>query len=301
MQEADDTFDADFEIAECATELRMVRLRNAKRVAAQRKRACVREAEHQQADRRDSSELDVAAHELLALRHAPPEVESEGARLGRIVQQAVDGQLAGQRVIVLRRAVEFPAGVGEALDAYVRNRRQFSIQDNDARNQAYLEFGSVARNKQQLTEMLDWLTAVFKLVMPGRQPVGWTARWSEPGCATQHPHYDYPPQRVPEDWQERAFSMRLCTCDGGLLPVWEDERKLEEFELIRLNRGDMVLFRSDVLHTGAPYEHGHRYTLHVYLDSKLVVHRHDYVKRLELTDEQLAKVDEDVKAACARL
>jgi hypothetical protein len=300
MAEADDVLAA--ELAECSEHLRNVRMANAHRVAAQRKRV---RALDDGAEDAPASEVDEAAQELLALRDAEPQVESEGARLGRIVQQAIDGQTADRRVIVLRRAVLFPPDFEEQLARVVGNRVTYSIQDEYARCQANLELGRIRRSRHllKLAEVLNHLIDLLAVIMPGRVPADWTALWSNPGCATQHPHFDYHRDSpMPENWRERAFSMILATSDGALLPVWNDKEHMEQVEVFRLDKGDLIFFRSDVLHAGAPYEGGHRYRIHAYMDSQAVAHEHGKVDRLdELTEEQLAKIDEDVKRACASL
>lgn len=292
------------ELAECLGHLRNVRMTNAHRVAEQRKRVRALDDDAEAAPRH-SSEIDEAAQELLALRDAEPQIESEGARLGRTVQQAIDGQIEDRRVIVLRRAVLFPPEFEEQLVRIVGNRVTYSIQDNYARCQANLDLGRIRRTQslRKVTEVLDHLIDLLAVIMPGRAPTDWTALWSNPDCATQHPHFDYHRDNpMPENWRERAFSMILATSDGALLPVWNDKEQMEQFEVFRLDKGDLIFFRSDVLHTGAPYAGGHRYRIHAYMNSRTIAHEHGRVDRIEeLTEEQLAKIDEDVKITCASL
>src|SRR3546814_6573784 len=160
-----------------------------------------------------------------------------------------------------------------------------------------------------LTLPLRELDALMGIGFFGRERNAWTALWSDPGCTLQQPHSDFKLTNaklrscggVPDDIEQRAFSMLFCTSDGGILPIWVDDDNLEQFQLLQLNRGDVCFFHSDVTHAGAPYALGHRYRIHVHLDSKQVYHLAGYVEQVKMSKLELQRLNDLVASATQRL
>src|SRR3546814_15877576 len=81
-----------------------------------------------------------------------------------------------------------------------------------------------------LTQRLRELDALMGIGFFGRERNAWTALWSDPGCTLQQPHSDFKLTNaklrscggVPDDIEQRAFSMLFCTSDGG---IWRSEER----------------------------------------------------------------------------
>lgn len=79
---------------------------------------------------------------------------------------------------------------------------------------------------------------------------------SNPECKQQQWHYDYDPTEV------RAASVKPL----GVLVALQDGTRFEtRGKTHRLSRGDVLLFRGDLLHAGAAYE-SENTRVHTYLD-----------------------------------
>src|SRR3546814_17486056 len=70
---------------------------------------------------------------------------------------------------------------------------------------------------------------------------------------------------------------------------------LLEPEVVHFNTGDVVVFRCDVLHSGAAYEHGHSFHIHCHLDSSVVLHSVGYVAQLNLQARELKTIYQTCK------
>lgn len=90
----------------------------------------------------------------------------------------------------------------------------------------------------------------------------------------------------------------MSTSDGAVLPVWRNCENLNCFEVIRFDKGDAVLFRWDVFHAGAPYESGHSFRLHAYLESSTILHDHNAVVHVDMNVDGYEAMQDMVKDAC---
>jgi hypothetical protein len=111
----------------------------------------------------------------------------------------------------------------------------------------------------------------------GHAPTGFVLLVSDPGCARQAAHQDYVPTETllatPD--AEMPLLFLLALDPDTTLDVWPGSHRFRdtgttdsiERETLRLEPGDAVLFRGDLIHAGSAYETAtpnHR--IHVYLD-----------------------------------
>lgn len=253
-----------------------------------------------------------ASNALVMLRDDPqppalhPSVLASQRRR-QMINHLLEAQERGEKVIVLRNAVELPPGFDAGLDELVGGvgpaERQ-SIQPDRTRHQVALPIDR--RMPKPVMQAMTEIDAIVRFGFFGRTPSAYMALWSNEGCLLQHPHSDFkftgPPPPLPDDINERAFSMLFCTNDGGILPIWDDDDDLEQFELVQLNRGDLCFFRYDVTHAGAPYPAGHKYRIHTHLDSASIVHQLGYIHKVRLhRGETIKKFNKLVTDAVVQL
>ena len=97
--------------------------------------------------------------------------------------------------------------------------------------------------------------------------------------------------------EEISFSVLFSTSDGALLPVYVDKQHTHEPTVYALNRGDMVVFRYDCWHSGAPYSEGHRYRIHCYLESDRVLHEKGFFSTKRIRAGEMETIHERVELA----
>ena len=81
---------------------------------------------------------------------------------------------------------------------------------------------------------------------------------SEPGCARQRWHTDYPAPAV-RDLARPPFGCLTALMPNTTLDIWPNQ-------VIKLDPGDMVFFRGDVVHAGSAYEQLN-VRVHTYIES----------------------------------
>ena len=93
----------------------------------------------------------------------------------------------------------------------------------------------------------------------------WQLLVSKPGCAPQAPHADWDPQPN----VHKAFACLVAIQDGTTLDVFPGF-KIGERTQVCLSKGDVLMFRGDLIHAGSAYCKRNA-RLHVYFDSPEVV------------------------------
>ena len=105
----------------------------------------------------------------------------------------------------------------------------------------------------------------------------WVILKSKPGCKEQLPHCDYLPsndfKNCPEDYVPLLSLIALET--NTKINVWKNsigyltgllpQTKIKK-TILSLDKGDMFVFRGDLVHAGASYD-DENIRLHAYLDS----------------------------------
>ena len=133
--------------------------------------------------------------------------------------------------------------------------------------------------------MLGFAEAIFKIAFPAHEVHDWNVLESLPNCTEQQRHTDYNRQVVEDAVRVHGpqccpFGAILSFTDGMILPVWRSSAS--EKEVLRLNRGDMIIFKAITIHAGGAYPEGHFGRLHAYLD-------HECVHRLDNTTDRVDK------------
>jgi hypothetical protein len=188
------------------------------------------------------------------------------------MNELLEAQERGDRVIVLRQAVELPAQSDEQLHALVTS---LGDKQNIQQKRHQVALPMDLRMPRMVRNVMAELDAIVRYGFLGRTPSTYVALWSDAGCQVQRPHSDFKfpdpaqPLPLPDDIHDRGWSMLFSTHDGGILPIWQDDDHLEDFELIPLNRGDLCFSRYDVVHAGAPYPAGHKYRIHTRMRIRL--------------------------------
>ena len=104
---------------------------------------------------------------------------------------------------------------------------------------------------------------------------------SAPGCNEQTPHTDYNIATFPVDINRVPWSVILCVDLQSQFVLWRNSHKhiRDEYAVagcgdvarvdLHLNKGDVLVFRGDLLHAGARYERKN-IRIHAYVDHPLV-------------------------------
>ena len=139
----------------------------------------------------------------------------------------------------------------------------------------------------KLQDMLNSINGFLSRAYPYNTACDWSVLESLPDCGEQLPHRDYHGAPFlgagPFDVSYAAI---LCITDGGYLKVYNCSSEGISQELIELSRGDLVVFRGDLIHAGTASVNGHFARLHAYLDSESI--KHDTTSELvDITDQQI--------------
>jgi hypothetical protein len=114
----------------------------------------------------------------------------------------------------------------------------------------------------------------------GHTPTGFVLLASDPGCARQAAHQDYVPDDTLLSTPDCSLPLLfLLALEGDTaLDVWPGSHRFRGADTteridrttLRLEPGDAVLFRGDLIHAGSAYETAPNCRIHVYLDHPAV-------------------------------
>lgn len=122
----------------------------------------------------------------------------------------------------------------------------------------------------------DQLVSLLQKECPGHSIRGMAVLRSEPGCLPQIPHTDYAEVLVESPWYDWTTDQVPLGCvvalqDGTVFDVWPGAIRFK-FEghtfchqQLVLNRGDVVVFRGDLVHAGAGFDRSN-VRVHCYLE-----------------------------------
>ena len=143
--------------------------------------------------------------------------------------------------------------------------------DNDRRIQYFLNFSKLDGKVRRKLELLN---TFLRSGFPFCEPTDWVCLASLPGCERQSQHTDFDAgliRRATNDGINVAafpYSCLAAINDGAKLYISSDKRE----KAISYNRGDVIIFRGDIVHAGTESVEGHFGRIHVYLDSANVKH-----------------------------
>jgi hypothetical protein len=131
--------------------------------------------------------------------------------------------------------------------------------------------------RQKEIQPIAQMDKVLQKWFPGKLLNTWFLLYSVGGCKQQIPHTDYSPG---EHWKricnENVPLAALTTLSPrSKLVVWPGNIRfakvptMQEAKVLHYKRGDLVLFRGDLVHAGAAFEKDN-FRIHVYLDSAAV-------------------------------
>lgn len=146
----------------------------------------------------------------------------------------------------------------------------FNYNEKAARDDGKRLQVSVPRDGSRALAMLR--DGVASVVPRGHVCGEWVALLSEPGCQRQHPHCDYNPDVVRHLRDEHMPLAAVVGVEPGTrLIVWPGcirgrvPGEGDEGTTVAIEPGTALLFRGDLVHAGAAYEHANA-RLHVYVD-----------------------------------
>ncbi len=157
---------------------------------------------------------------------------------------------------------------------------------NDLKRRQYF----VKPDTPQMIRFMDSLDQNLKSIFPNLYPNDWVVIESKPGCKPQAAHADYSPPDGPRELYEIPINVLIPLQKNATLNVWPGSHRLVSTEYlnddpknseahyatyssmepikkkaIKLETGDILLFRGDLVHAGAGYTESN-YRMHCYLD-----------------------------------
>ena len=188
---------------------------------------------------------------------------------------------------VFRGAIEIPDRVQECIErvAQQNGRPIFNFNDStksrDDRKRLQCRIPNRSKYMRSFIRGLERFIEVE--ISKNLKARDWMIIHSRPGCQDQAAHCDYLPETL-EGTPDRQISlaMLICTMPETKLNIWPGSIKLanmSEEELkkippiacreVKLNTGDVLLFRADFIHAGSGYQNNN-YRIHAFLDSDKV-------------------------------
>jgi hypothetical protein len=128
------------------------------------------------------------------------------------------------------------------------------------------------RKRKQVPVRLPQLFKIFKEEYPELTPKSATLLLSESGCQKQAAHCDYVPTTLASPLPLLVF---IALEDDTYIDVWPKSHTLEkklrpiERQQLSLGKGDLLVFRADLVHAGSAYTKRNM-RIHLYLDSPAV-------------------------------
>jgi hypothetical protein len=118
------------------------------------------------------------------------------------------------------------------------------------------------------------LAALLQAHAAGLTANTWVALASDAGCSAQVPHMDWPPSAAFRAAPAKPCGLLVALQDGTTLDVWPGALSTEPGRWpspvprcrVRLQAGDALLFRGDLVHAGSAYSAAN-VRLHCYLDA----------------------------------
>ena len=114
---------------------------------------------------------------------------------------------------------------------------------------------------------------------------------SKKGCKQQRWHTDYDVQQVHESVSKPY---------GVIIALQNDTKFETPNKQFILQKGDMLLFRGDIVHAGASYEKENT-RIHVYLDVPEIKRRRNTTWFAKIDDQQISRIYQDEVPNCQRL
>ena len=157
--------------------------------------------------------------------------------------------------------------------------------------------------KEDNISFMPELNKIIDNINPLLKASKWVILKSEPGCHKQMAHLDYIPtidfDGVINGIDKNKIPLLILTSimDNTFIHIWEksiemlnetySEEPLKSNKLL-LNAGDILVFRSDMIHAGSEYTE-QNIRLHCYLDSSYVIREENTTFIIKLDSPELSK------------
>lgn len=170
-------------------------------------------------------------------------------------------------------------GFSDADGGAIFNHNEIS-QENDLKRRQYF----IKPDAYQTKKFMDSLDRNLRHIFPSLYPNDWVILEAKPGCKPQAAHTDYFPPVCPLEIHEIPINVLIALQKNTSLNVWPKSHKLVSTEylgddvrrydndikpihkkVIKMEPGDMLLFRGDLVHAGAGYSELN-FRMHCYLD-----------------------------------
>ena len=144
------------------------------------------------------------------------------------------------------------------------------VEDVNANDCKRLQFCIDNLMDDRVVEFRGCVSSTLRRMYPGHRANSMVTLRSEPGCADQKMHTDYPPTSNENLDIDTPLACIVAIEDETFLDVWPeairfDTTKQYFHKRIELNRGDVLIFRGDLVHAGASFNELN-VRVHCYLD-----------------------------------
>jgi hypothetical protein len=177
-------------------------------------------------------------------------------------------------------------------------------QNNDRkRRQKYLN----QKNKNIQKFKCDMNNFIKENISDTLTPNSWVILKSLKNCKRQLAHTDYAPSIEMEEAANEDYPllMLVALMDNTTLDVWSNsiniitsseselkKRKKIKRTTVKLDKGDILVFRADFVHAGSGYE-DENVRLHCFLDSDKIFRHHGDTFRMDKAHPSIANLIED--------
>lgn len=198
---------------------------------------------------------------------------------------------------VLKKSVDIQPKIKDYLikladnnSSAIFNHNEMSKTNDRKRRQV-----NIRPKSKYMIKFMDGINTKLSSLFPHLEPNDWVIIQSKPNCKSQAAHVDYPPpQEKIDDQKQIPINVLVAIQDNTFLNIWpkshqlicqeyinknkicndddddENESIMDTKEInmkkIRIDAGDILLFRGDVVHGGAEYKEAN-YRMHCFLDS----------------------------------
>lgn len=200
--------------------------------------------------------------------------------------------IVGDDFSIIRRAILiFPDE-----EAYILKTRTSRIFNADGTNDSKRQQGELKPHK--IPYLQSQMRAVVDILCPKLTVGPAVVLRSRAGCERQSAHMDYLPADVKglgDDEMPRGALLALEPT-GTTLDVWPGTHRAGvvgvERKQVHLFRGDLLVFRGDLIHAGSAYPHHDNVRVHFFLDNPDVPREMNRTYRISVhgTDEERRRI-----------
>lgn len=208
---------------------------------------------------------------------------------------------------IFKNAIEIPDEILAELPKFehggaIFNQNETNKTDHKRRQQTI----SASKSSKQMKEFIAAINSFLaENISKTLEPNTWVVIHSKPGCQEQAAHCDYvpDPSLATASDEQMPLSAIVALMDGTKLNVWPNSIRLASMnedllakvkpvrcQVIKMNKGDTLIFRGDLVHAGSSYDEANS-RLHAFMDSDHVprtanrtwiIHKHgnDAIKKI---------------------